>query len=187
MNNRYVFLLVVILILQSCIKNGESDSFKNYIGTKVDLKVVSEEYLGQKTNKVIIYFDSTDCISCALDNAILWEMHEEDLKRFDLAVMMLCDKSIFKVMLKYMEKYGISLPLLCDVGDRISKDYPFLKEKQFKTFVLDSSNRIIWIGSPIYNEQSWERFCKMINLLNREETKETTSNYILNNHRLFNI
>ena len=171
MINRYLLLLVVILVVQSCVKNKNTDSIKDFIGTTVEFNDVIGDDFDKKTNKVIIYFDSTDCMSCALDNAILWEKHEKDLKKYHLNVMMLCDKSLSKEMCAYKDKYGIAFPLLWDTIGSMVHDYPFLRHKQFQTFVLNADNKIIWIGSPIYDEQVWNRFCKMMELLGEANGK----------------
>lgn len=157
--------IILFFLFFSCSENKNACSVTDFIGVTFDLKCSKKVPFNKNSNKIIVYFDSTHCNSCALDDVIIWEKHIEELESYNLEIMLLCAKNREKLLLDYMAEYSIKYPLLVAFTENPSQSYPFLQQEQFRTFVLNPENEIIWIGSPIYNKNTWKQFCEMMTLL----------------------
>lgn len=131
----------------------------------VDFKISHAKF------KIVTYIDSTGCTSCKLQlkkwinfiNEIdsLTENKTQFLFYFNL-------KNIEE--LKYMtQRENFVYPICIDKKDEINKLNKFPSKSMFQTFLLDSKNKVIAIGNPIYNPK----------------IRELYSDYLLNNNLKF--
>lgn len=64
---------------------------------------------------------------------------------------------------KFMEKYDLNFPLLCDENLEVAKKFGAVKEKEGKTslerstFLCDDEGRILWIEQPVKVEGHVDR------------------------------
>lgn len=174
MSIKSVILLILggLVILSCSNKKQEVNNLKSYLGDTIDfcgLKGSESLQKSNESNKILVFLDSVNCTTCSMDNIIMWDRHVADLRKYNLDIIVLCNHSNPYVINKYMLDFGIEYPVLLDSHNMLKKKYRFLENERYQTFVVNSDNKIIWIGSPIMKKEYWESFCKMMELMRKSK------------------
>lgn len=119
--------------------------------------------------KMIVYVDSSECTPCSMSKLRFWNPIIETARKKKIRV-----EYIFIVAPKPSEMEDINLELsITDLQSSIYLDtaYVFRKsnpsipaEKKYHSFLLDKNNKIVFVGSPVENEQLKRIYNKTIGL-----------------------
>lgn len=111
------------------------------------------------SNLIIYYLDSTQCTPCALENILLWRKFKKELKENDLNIIVISNDVRIYPLAKDM---GIEYSILLDTANVFKTKYIKSEDLKLYTFVIDTNKKVIWIGNPLYDSQSWNMFNKFI-------------------------
>lgn len=103
--------------------------------------------------KILLYVDSTGCTGCKL------QLHKwrEFIKEVDaltggsVPVLFIFHPRDRKEISYLLRRDGIDIPVYIDIDDRTDKINHFPSRQQFQCFLLDSDNKVVYIGNPVDN------------------------------------
>ncbi len=152
---------VIMLCATSCGKSPEIShrDLKNILGTEVILPF-SINNMADDTYKVISYIDSTECVQCVLNNLHLWRnVKEEYFSLRNIPIIFIASPKFFDnidpIYINYMQKTFV---LIKDVDNKFGQRYHFLHNGNYRTFLLDCNDRILFVGSPVQNKKFLEGY-----------------------------
>lgn len=169
MNWKY-FILIVILFFSCKEKRTIDPEIKAFLGSNVVVnsqlgKIVQGE-LSEKDYILLLYFKIDDCVPCSLDKVNLLKIYESDWEKFKTGILLVIQDNDKKdEILSLMNDLDIQYPVFFDVGNHFKESNRAVQHEIAQTFVMDKENKVIWIGSPIKNEQTLIRYRKMMNML----------------------
>lgn len=178
----YILLIGSFSLLQRCnnTPNSTSSYLNKYYGTQLKLpSKASWRFLDKDTiielknkPKLITYYNAEGCFSCRMKELQSWKILIEEIRDKSLEVDFI---AIFKVD-KGNEEFITNLlrnefiyPLLCDNIGEFENENAIPENSLYHTFLVDTSNTIKIIGTPIYNPKLW-------NIYKKEITKMTPKN-----------
>ena len=117
--------------------------------------------------KYVIYKDSLDCTSCAINKMYLWNDFIEYAKPYNGRLKYYFIYSPSKKDRKSVElilKNGnFDYPILLDTLNAFAKWNPHLPANRvLHTFLLDEDDNVILVGNPLYNRKIEEMFYKIV-------------------------
>jgi hypothetical protein len=119
--------------------------------------------LFDKDYKILLYIDSAGCTSCRL--------HLEEWKVFMQEVNSYADRVSFliffypkhKIDIQYMLKYEkVNYPVFIDEKNEINRLNHFPAQMEYQCFLLDKSNKVLFVGNPTLNLKIWELYKQVI-------------------------
>ena len=118
--------------------------------------------------KLIVFVDSTECSKCRVDNFIRYESLF-DLSRttgsFEVLLLLSVCNSEYQNILDHLVLSSPPYPVYMDTENSFRGDNPIIPDNSsMHSFSLDSDNRVILVGDPIYNESIMDLFQKLFNL-----------------------
>ena len=118
--------------------------------------------------KLIVFVDSTECSKCRIDNFIRYESLFE-LSRttgsFEVLLLLSVRNSEYQNVVDHLVLSSQSYPVYIDTENNFRRGNPIIPDNSsMHSFSLDSDNRVILVGDPIYNESIMDLFQKMFNL-----------------------
>jgi len=121
----------------------------------------------QQCLKYVVYNDSLDCTSCAINKMYLWNDFIEYAKPYNGRLKYFFIYSPSKKNCKNVEfilKNGnFNYPILLDTLNEFAKLNPHLpKNRVLHTFLLDDDNKVILVGNPLYNGKIEKMFYKIV-------------------------
>lgn len=171
-------LLFVFLLFASCVNKNNEDAHKklpneNLIGSVLNIPDTLH-YLFNGTIKEYIYSNKNeiklitriwgDCSSC-IDSLSKWEYFvskERHTKDFRLYIFVYTSRYYYFERNIY-PRINLNYPLIIDKNDKLSAINNFDLNIKYSTFLLDSNNRIILTGNPIYSKKLMELYKQEIN------------------------
>ena len=119
--------------------------------------------------RMIAIFDSTFCASCHLPNMKVWNEVISYSKATDSKfepIFIFSPKQEEIVSLKQsLRENMFEWPFFIDENGDFLKNNPFIpQDSRFHTFLLNSENKIILVGSPINNEDLWSMYKEQIQI-----------------------
>ncbi len=117
--------------------------------------------------QLIVYYDSTDCSSCAVSKLYFWEDILANLKKYRQEVRL---RFLFAPVRSETEglrgTYRLSVfkpDMYIDTLGVFEKMNPCLPEnKAMHTFLLDENRNVILVGNPLENPKIEEMFYKLL-------------------------
>lgn len=108
--------------------------------------------------KYVIYNDSLDCTSCALNKMYLWNDFIEYAKpyngRLKYYFIFSPSRKDCKNVELILKEDNLDYPILLDTLNEFVKLNPHLpKNRVLHTFLLDEDNRVILVGNPLHNKK----------------------------------
>lgn len=121
---------------------------------------------------IIIYIDSSQCTPCAIDDIVLWEKYDDFLcdERLDITLIFGINNQQF--ISNLLSKDYINYPYIIDKKRALIKNNPFLLKEKFRTFIIDRKKTIIWLGTPLLSQKSWNLFTNLIKSYKNENQKD---------------
>lgn len=170
-----VFSISFILLLSSCTspENNTKSAIENWVSKEIIIppniiyKSIGcdtiSKYIFDQTFKILVYVDSVGCTSCKL-GLIEWKAFIDrcQSKGYDIGFLFVIQSSNYEEFEQKMEMYQFLYPVIYDLTDKFNSLNKFPKEDKFRTFLLDSNNKVILIGSPIKSDKMWKLYIDII-------------------------
>ena len=130
------------------------DSFQCYTGLK-ERPITHNE---QSKYKLVVFIDSTECSSCALENMHEWDsyVHLSDSLKNKFNIDFIISPKPTEVELAKIKILAENFKhaIYIDAQNAFQKANPIIPtDKMYHTFLLDKENKIILVGNPIHNKK----------------------------------
>jgi hypothetical protein len=141
-----------------------------FIGCKPDFKMVFpditdeiEQYIQKYEHIVVIYVDSAECTPCSFNHLSSWKAYRKELSTYNTSILLAIRNSDEQAIINALKVIDITFPFFIDKGNkfRIINDDIFRVEYD-GYFVINKDKKVVFIGSPIVNEERWSAFKKII-------------------------
>jgi len=167
----FTFSIACLLLICSCSSPGSKVKHvidywmskeiiipENLIYKSIAIDTISS-HIFEHSYKILVYVDSTGCSGCRLGISE-WKAYIDRCaaKGYDIGFLFVIQSSNYK---RFEEKLATSkfvYPVIYDINDSFNHINQFPEDEIFRTFLLDRSNRVICIGSPIRNEKIWKLY-----------------------------
>ncbi len=174
MKRRIVLLLSVLLLgIGSCRKSPIDPKVVAFLGSEIVFSESGKENFDEKIGSydyLLVYsLSPDDCTPCFLQSIGVLDFHRNDLERFGVKVLLMIPEVSRVEAEEFMEQVGVDYPVLYEKDDEFRKANGLMNNPMCKTFVMDGNNKVIWIGSPVQNDKSWKRYCKMMEMLRKDK------------------
>lgn len=165
----YVILGTIIFFIgQSC--NSVKHNYERLMGSQVIFpetlqRVEKQDTLPFVTNNdnahMVIYYDSTQCNTCAVSKLGDWESLIEDAKSIyediDFVFIMSPTKSDQKKVMRDIAINYSNYNVAFDDSGAFSQSNPQIpQDNRFHAMLLDKNNNVVLIGNPLYSNSIWE-------------------------------
>lgn len=169
------YSIIYILTIYSCFSKkqeikqvinhwmGKEIVFSDTIKSKIHGKDTVCALWNEHKYKIFHYVDTTGCSECQL-KFYEWGLLQKQIDSLKADVSI-----IFVVFAKHYTPIEISqrlnkfdIPIFYDVSGDIGKKNNFSFNPKYKTFLLDSLNRVIGIGNPVTNKRIWDLYKSQI-------------------------
>ena len=170
-----LFEILVCFIFLSCNelqKRQNEKIFSEWIGKEIIIPDVFTfksfgkdtlcNYLWDKEYKIFTYIDSIGCSSCKMDlqgwEGIIKISHKLHL---NIGFIFVVHSSNFWLFDTGILIHEFEHPIIYDYNNDFHKLNNF-PPAPFRTFLLDKSNKVLLIGSPVGNPEMWEEYLRVI-------------------------
>jgi peroxiredoxin len=146
---------------------------KRFLGSRVDLPESDVRNLPANNDYfLIIYLEEGECIPCALNKVTLLKQYKNDLDKFNIGVVLITKENENREdVINLFSNMSIEYPLLFDKDDYLFKNNPIISSNtSCRTFIIDKDMKVVFIGSPIENNESVERFRKTMTKLTKTKS-----------------
>lgn len=118
--------------------------------------------------KLIVFVDSTECSTCRIDNFIRYGSlfdKSRETGLFSIMLLLTVKSAKYHDIEKHLVLSKFPYPIYLDIENCFRKDNPFIPDNtSMHALSVDSNNRVLLIGDPIYNESIMEMFQHIYNL-----------------------
>lgn len=113
--------------------------------------------------KILNYIDTSGCTECRLQLPA-WEKlkQEMDTLGYDVDIIFVAWVRNYEELEILQHANDCQLPFLYDPEGEIQKINHFPAEPSLQTFLLDSLNRVLLLGSPIENDRIWTLYQRLL-------------------------
>lgn len=159
-----IISICLLVFLCSCnLKRSSGDL--NYL---IDREIVFNNdsllrYVGPEYT-LISYVDSGECTPCSLNKVQIYQRNKDELEELGINVILLVkntDKELVHAILKDMH---IQFPVFFDENGFFKTKNELPNDVNFQDLIIDKDYRVIWLGSPFFDKNSWEKFKQMIRI-----------------------
>lgn len=166
---KIAFLSIMIILFTACSTNSIEKDYTKLKSQNINLpqyetliikgkKYSNTDQLNGKL-KLIVFCDSTNCNTCAIEAIYSWE---EYIKYAEKLENQLCYYFIFTPRKEDIAKVRTTLamtdfdyPIVFDSTGTFRRLNPHIPtNKVFHTFLLDGNNHVVMIGNPLYNSET---------------------------------
>jgi len=158
-------------IMLCCSCNNPDNSSKqkfteSVVGSRLSCTVEMESNLDSlfSDNRALIvaYVDSCLCTSCYIKGFQKYNLH--NLESYGVDIVFVVSESIYAKMGidSVLKQNGLDYLVLLDLKDQFRQYNEFLYNPVYTVFVIDRDYKIIWLGSPIKDEDTWNLFLARI-------------------------
>jgi thiol-disulfide isomerase/thioredoxin len=174
---RFAFLFLFYLLLLSCTKTLKSE-IESFTGQQITLPAEMDPDsvdVSDTQNKLIIWFDSTECGSCRMSRMYEWDddpavQYAQGLPgKFEVIMIFSPKKEDVRSLTLNLKNYDVSFPVIIDeTGDFPSLNPQIPADKRLHAFLLDKDNKVVMVGNPLGNEPLWKLYKEQIRTLVNE-------------------
>ena len=156
---------MLLCLMLSC-KNDNGKKY-DYLYDILGKKIEFTKSVTLDTNyvNVIHYIDSQDCLSCEISSLGIWKSYKNQLENNGIKVVSVikADTTIKGEVASIAKQLNINYEFQFDV-DSLFRDVNNLKtENRFvNVFTINEEREIIWIGFPLFSEETWKTFLKQL-------------------------
>ena len=180
-NNKYwltFFMSGIFIVLNSCnqyrLKNNIEKLYKQEIALPNNMMSFEGERIqildfSEKKPRIVIWYDSTECGLCKLHTLPIYQDIEEYCRTLTCTidivflfsptretVSQLCEEAPSNTKLH-------DYPIYIDTANMFAKLNPCIPEnKLMHSFLLDATNHVVLVGSPIQNQAMFDLYKKTI-------------------------
>lgn len=153
------FLLIVFNLLSGCKKDNHVDDIINgFVGKSVLLPQLSDKSLDYR---IVIFVDTMDCVPCRLQ-LDKWRQLEKNINsNYDITFVtcqFYCDT--LRKMIK--DSKLVNANVIVDSENLLQNINRAHLYMIMNTFLLNSKNEIVLVGSPFYNDHMMNLYVKTI-------------------------
>lgn len=171
---KVLYFMLVSFLLASC--NSKKSEMKQLVETwrnkeiifpdKMKMKIYGRDTLDDLSThkyKIFNYADTSGCSECML-KFFEWRQLKEEIDSLQLDVGL-----IYVIFSNHYREVEISqilnkfnVPIFYDSLGYMLQKYNFSTDPRYRTFLLDSNNRVVAIGNPVLNKKVWKLYCERI-------------------------
>lgn len=172
---KYFICFVIVVLLLSCDKRkryihntiqelyNKEFFFSDSLVARVNGKDTLLTNIFEGKYKILNYIDTTGCTECRL-KLYDWKLLKQRADSLDLNVNFIFIYWVNSLKkLEYFQRInGFNYPYLYDKYGIFKDENKLPKLAELHTFLLDSNNRVILVGSPIKNEKMWKLYVEQL-------------------------
>jgi hypothetical protein len=120
--------------------------------------------LSESPYKIVMYVDSIGCTSCKLQLHKWKEFITEldSLTRGTVPVLFIFHPKDKREISYLLKRDDINIPVCIDEKDRINALNRFPENQSFQCFLIDSGNKVVYIGNPVHNPRIREMYLRQV-------------------------
>jgi len=166
-------IIVAAITLSLCNSCHRNHKLKELVNSWVNREIILPTYLPFKiygkdtivstdfTYKIINYIDTNDCMSCNL-KLYEWRQLRNEIKNNRTGIIFIVHANNYDEFETLLRKNRADFLCIYDYDRDIQKLNNFPNKKSLQTFLLDSNNKVLLIGNPIYNEKLRKLYIKTL-------------------------
>ena len=110
--------------------------------------------------------DSAGCSPCKMELAA-WSLRQQELnkEKLDIPLVFIIYNKDYSKLEESLKNNYFDHPVFYDRNNITDSLNNFPKKERYKTFLLDSENKVILVGSPANNDKLWELYLRQIKKL----------------------
>lgn len=163
-----LYSIILFLFLFSC-TNDLSNDIKEFQKHPVDLSILSQQgdtsFINEEY-KYIIFFDSTECSSCAVKNIWQWDDIINECRGHKIgfyAIMEPSSNTNLSTLTYEIKASRAKIKIKIDTLNIFSNKNPQLAaNKLFHCFLLNNRDSVLLVGNPTQNKKIEELMYKII-------------------------
>lgn len=142
---------------------GKEIVFSDSLAMKIFGKDTCGDLLSAYKYKILNYIDTSGCGECQL-KFYEWKKLQDkiDSLKADVGIVYVIFAKHYTPIAVSQKINKFDLPVFYDSLGIMERKNNFSFSPQYKTFLLDSANRVVGIGNPATNSQIWELYKKKI-------------------------
>lgn len=171
-------LLCVALSVAACGGISNTQQLQRLYGNQIDLSVLPRQVETSPTPKIVVFHDRNQCSKCQLGRISDWDeiLDLLDSLRLPVPVWFViappADEAgeIRRTIRDLrLQRYSIEI----DSTNRFAQRNRVIPaDALFHTFLLDEQNRIVVVGSPLFNDRMWRIYRTEIEKLCKQNGKQ---------------
>ncbi|MDE6451639.1 MAG: hypothetical protein K2L23_05000, partial [Odoribacter sp.] len=169
-----LYILFLLLLTISC--NSDKRKLRHLIKTWHGKEIIftkdfETKISGRDTTfdldnskyKILNYIDTNGCTACRL-KLYEWKLLKDEIDslRLNVEFLFIAYQEDYDELEVLIQENKVKIPCIYDRNDSINKLNRFPTFLMFQTFLLDSTNHVVLIGNPTYNEKLWDLYKKNI-------------------------
>lgn len=177
MLKKIYILILLSLSLASC-KESKKESIsllvKEWIGKEITYpdnmtftlwgKDTVDNFMASTPYTIVTYADSVGCISCKLQ-LVNWMAYIKELNRLApdrVKVHFIFHPNEARDIIGLLKRDEFNYPVCIDLDDSFNKLNRLPSVMAFQTVLIDSNNKVVAMGNPVYNPKIKELYMGMI-------------------------
>ena len=174
---KHFILLGIALSIISCGRISNTQQLQRMYGKEIDLSVLSRQAEILSTHKIVVFHDRNQCSNCQLGRISDWDEIIAQLDSIQPAVPVYfiiappkeeLNAIRQKILELKLQRYRIEI----DSTNRFMQQNKAIPaDALFHTLLLDGQNRIVVVGSPLFNNKMWKIYCSEIKRLCEQDGK----------------
>lgn len=162
----FALLFFVAFFINSCSRETE-DSYR--IGENIDLNQILSESIKSDlkmamndgfNNLIVSVLDTRECHSCSLIRVDIWKSYKQTLSELKTKNILVISKTAEDIIKS--NPVGPGFPLIYDNKNDFLSETGNIKDPWMATFVINKNLDILWVGSPLGDKESFEKFCNIL-------------------------
>lgn len=166
----YLISLLSIVLFLSCSNSSESENSikKNSIVVfPQNLSLAGEgNFIKEPADYTIVsYYDSTDCMGCSMKLSYWQDFMEEMTKSFPkskLNILIISGLTNEKELIVIKRRAAFKYKIAIDNNQVFRESNNLPADKRSHTFLIDSNNKVITIGNPLYDRNIFQEYIDSI-------------------------
>ncbi len=168
--------ILIFVVFYSCSKQKSTANLfppelKEYYGRQLILPKRTWYFKGEEISvetlyplSIVIYYDLSDCLPCKSKEFSLWlpflnEIRNDSMPINIIPICASCDDTFIYALYKSND---INIPCIWDNRKEFEKYNTLPNNPLYHTFLLDENNKILLMGTPLYNPKLWQNYKKII-------------------------
>jgi len=131
-----------------------------------DTDTLLNDFMGTPV-KMIVWYDSLSCASCQVNRMYEWTdivaYADSFAQWFSIIYLFTPKKEDLGRVNMALNVDNLDYPIFIDQnGSFVKQNSNLPKNRQLHSFLLDKNNRVVLVGSPLYNPSLWELYMRTI-------------------------
>ncbi|HZK04110.1 MAG TPA: hypothetical protein VFC94_06885 [Bacteroidaceae bacterium] len=183
MKNRFTLTIVAlaIIISISCsnqklahelkMLSGSTIKIPNELSAKIGCRDTLLEVNQHEPATMIIWYDTVQCASCSMNSINIWnkifEYSHDSVEGFNPVIIFSPNKRMIRNFEEAIKTTRFKYPLFVDYNNTFGHINPQIPmtNNLLHVFLLDKNNKVVLVGSPLYNESLMQLYKSTINKL----------------------